>query len=363
MRKRILIVGLLVLAVFLAWWLWASKQSAAPTPSATNPSPKSEVGSAQNTKAPGASTSAQSGAAPASTKPGLKEQLREVMNSANRPISFFGKVIDQDDNPIPDVKVTFEIRYTKEVGPVGIGDTFDYPSVTTGSDGRFALTGAKGAVLAVKSLEKPGYEPSEQATRGVYWYWRDKDPYRPDPDNPKLFHMWKKAGAEKLIRKGIGHAIRYDGTPTTFDLLTGNTASTGDLRVSLVRNPQQIAYGQRDYEWTATVEVPNGGVIVSTAEQMYLAPVDGYQNKIIVHMPANAPQWTNSKDVAVYLKLRDGKYYGRAKLEFMVGSDRETTPFSITSFVNPSGSRNLEYDPAQNLVPDLPPRTATAPKP
>jgi hypothetical protein len=363
MRKRVLVAGLLALAVFLAWWHWPRTQSAAPPHSVTNPSSKSEVGSPQNTKAPGASTSAQASAVPAAAKPGLKEQLREVMNSANRPISFFGKVIDQDSNPIPDVKVTFEIRYMKEVGPVGIVDTFDYPSAATGPDGRFALTGAKGSVLAVKSLEKPGYEPSEQVTRGTYWYWRDKDPYRPDADNPKLFHMWKKAGAEKLVRKGIGHAIRYDGTPSTFDLLTGSAASQGDLRVSLVRNPQLIVYGQRDYEWTATIEVPDGGVIASTAEQMYLAPVGGYQNKVIVHMPANDPQWTNLKDVAVYLKLRDGKYYGRAKLEFMVGSDRETTPFSITSFVNPSGSRNLEYDPAQNLVPDLPPRTASTPKP
>lgn len=363
MRKRVLIVGLLALAAFLAWWHWPRTQSVAPTPSVATPSPESEVGSAKNTKNPSASTPAQASAVPAAAKPGLKEQLREVMNSANRPISFFGKVIDQDGNPIPDVKVTFEIRYMKEVGPVGIVDTFDYPAVTTGADGRFALTGEKGSVMGVKKLEKIGYDPSEKSFRRSFAYWQDKNPYQPDSDRPEIFHMWKKAGAEKLVRKGIGHAIRYDGTPSTFDLLTGSAVSPGDLRVSLTRNPRQIAYGQRNYEWTATIDVPNGGVIASTAEQMYLAPADGYQDKVIVHMPANDPQWTNLKEVAVYLKLRDGKYYGRAKLEFMVGSDRETTPFSITSFVNPSGSRNLEYDPEQNLAPDLPPRTPPTPKP
>ena len=290
----------------------------------------------------------------------MKEQLQEIMSNGNRPISFFGKIIDQDGNPIPDVKVTFTIRYIKEVGPIGIGDTFKYPSVKTGADGRFALTDEKGSLLVIKSFEKAGYEPSPKAFDGTYWYWRDKDPYQPDADNPKLFYMWKKAGAETLVRKGIGHAIRYDGSPTTFDLLTGKVASNGDLRVTLIRTPQQIIYGQRNYEWTATIEVPEGGLLLSTAEQMYLAPSDGYEKKVTIHMNADDPQWTNTQNAALYLKLRGGKYYGRAKLEFMVGSDRDTTPFSITSFVNPSGSRNLEYDPTQNIIKDPPPRTRTA---
>jgi hypothetical protein len=34
----------------------------------------------------------------------------------------------------------------------------------------------------------------------------------------------------------------------------------------------------------------------------------------------------------------------------MVGSDREVTPLSITSFINPTGSRNLEDDPLQDVL-------------
>lgn len=364
MKKRFFIICLVALAVFLAWWHWPRTQSAAPLPSATNPSPKSEVGSAQNTNAPEAPAPAQASAVPVATKPGLKEQLREVMNSANRPISFFGKVIDQDGNPIPDVKVTFEIRYMKEVGPVGIVDTFDYPSVTTGADGRFALTGAKGSVMAVKSLEKLGYEPSEQATRGTYWYWRDKDPYRPDADNPKLFHMWKKSGAEKLVKQQTMTRVPYDGTTTTFDLLSGTkVTSNGDMRVSLTRNPQQIVYGQRNYEWTLTVEAVDGGVIETQDEQMYRAPADGYQPKLAIHVPSDATDWADSKSVAFYIKSRSGKYYGSVQLDVQVGSDKPTTGLTFRSFVNPSGSRNLEYDPAQNLLPDSLPLTAPTTKP
>ncbi len=119
----------------------------------------------------------------------------------------------------------------------------------------------------------------------------------------------------------------------------------------LVRNPQQITYGQRNYEWTLTLESLDGGLMESNDEQMFLAPAEGYQTKLVIHMPADATDWTNEKSFNLYLKLRGGQQYGRAELKVLVGSDRQATPFYIISFINPGGSRNLEYDPLQNVTP------------
>ncbi len=291
------------------------------------------------------------------------EQLRSIVQKSNKPIQFFGLVLDQDNNPIPGVEVTLSIRTAKEVAPGVVDDLFDTPVLTTGSDGRFTLTDARGALLGVKALEKPGYVPSEKAFRKSYWYWRDPSQvFRPNAERPEVFRMWKQAGAERLVRKGIGHAIPYNGSGTNFDLINGKAvAGAGDMRVTLVRNPQQIQWGQKNYEWTATIEVPNGGVIESSDEQMYRAPDDGYQPKCVIHMAADDANWTDSKDIAIYLKLRGGQYYGRAELKFMVGSDRAVTPFSITSFINPNGSQNLEYDPLQDVVPSAGLQSTTAP--
>lgn len=341
--RRVVFVLLLVLACFLVWWLWLRVDKAPetkPTDSATTA--QIDRGSAAPT------TPAANVASP--PRPGLKTQLQELMNNANRPISFFGKVIDQDGNPIPNVKVTLQVRYTTAIGTGDIGDTFDYPVLNTGEDGRFTLTGAHGALLAVKALEKPGYEPSVKATRSSYWYWRDpKDAFHPNAEQPEVFRMWKNAGAESLVRKGISAGLHYDGSSTTFDLMTGSVGDGGDLRVTLVRNPQQIKYGQRNYEWTLTVESLSGGLIESNDEQMYRAPAVGYQSRLVVHMAANDPNWTDEKSFNLYVKLRDN-LYGRAEVKALVGSDRATTPFYITSFVNPSGSQNLEYDSKQDLV-------------
>lgn len=306
---------------------------------------------------------------PADAVTGSKDRVafaRDLMKKANKPIQFFGKVIDQDGNPIPEVKVTLDIRVSKELGPNIIQDVFDRPVLTTAADGRFTLTGAKGALLGVHALEKAGYEPSEKVFRKSYWYWRDPSQvFHPDADRPEIFRMWKQAGAETLVRNGIGRAIPYNGTPTSFDLMGGRVvANGGDLRVTLVRNPQAIQWGQRNYEWTVTIEALDGGLIASNDEQMYRAPAEGYQPRLVVHMPANDPDWTDSKDIAIYLKLRGGRYYGRSELKLMVGSVRPVTPFSITSYLNPSGSRNLEYDPLQSVAPSARPQSqAAAPQP
>ncbi len=281
--------------------------------------------------------------------------LRELAQKSNRPIHFYGLVLDQDNTPIPDVRITLSIRTAKEPLPGQIGDAFDYPVVTTDAWGQFAITDAKGALLSVKSLEKPGYEASAKKINQAYWYWNDPHAvFHPDTEKPEVFRMWKKAGAERLVRKGIGHAIPYDGTPTGFDLWAGKAVTSGgDLRVTLMRNPQQIKWGQTHYEWTATIEAVNGGIVESSDEQMYRAPVDGDASKFVVRMAADDQQWTDTKDVTAYLKLRDEKYYGRVELKFMVGADRKVTPFSIVSVINPSGSQNLEYDSSQDWQSDV----------
>jgi hypothetical protein len=351
MKKTAAILALLILfLVILVWWL--GSRSATKPFAETPPADSAPVVTKITPSAPREMQATSGGPTGASAaKPKVTAQLQQIMNDANRPISFFGVVIDQDANPIPGVKVTLQIRRTKEVGPVGIGDTFDYPFLTTDEDGRFTLTGANGALLAIKSLEKPGYEPSLKALRSSYWYWREpKDAFHPNAERPEVFRMWKKTGAERLVDLEKMTRIPYDGTPVTFDLLTGDKVQfRGDIRVTLERNPHQITYGQRNYEWTLTVAAVDGGVVESNDEQMYRAPADGYQSQLVVHMSAEDQKWTDEKSVALYFKSRGGKHYGSLKIDVMVGSDKPTTGLSFRSFVNPNGSRNLEYDPLQEI--------------
>lgn len=348
MKKRIPILLLAVLLLFVAWWfLRAPAKNPVPAPTASKPVATERavtVTAEPNSAGQQISEQAQEAARLNAT--------RQRGQSSNLPIRFYGKVIDQHGEPIPEVRVTLGLRTFKEPVPGVMGDADVSLVRTTNAEGRFEITDAKGSVLEMRSLEKPGYEASTAGIyRGSYRYWAhpSEGPFRPNAEAPEIFRMWKQQGAETLLIKSIGRAIPYDGTPTSYDLMTGQPSPNGDVRVTLSRTPQKITWGQTNYDWEVTIEALKGGLVVSEEEQMFLAPEDGYQPKFTLRVPANAQDWTDTKEVAAYLRLRDGKIYGRATFGFMVGSDREGTPIKIRSFVNPAGSRNLEYDPAQGL--------------
>jgi hypothetical protein len=360
MKKRSFIFLTLAGAILL-WWLWPREHSPVNIPSTTSStggaiaSANHEDGQSAATAAADTDTTLAAQAQPLTPASQTGAQQRQVdlahriAQNSNVPIQFYGVVLDQDDQPIPGVKVTLSIRTAQEPLPGAIRDEFVKVTLTTDPQGKFSITDAKGALLTMKSIEKEGYEASVQAVNRGYWYWRSEELiHHPDAGKPEVFRMWKKAGAERLVRKGISAPLRYDGLAATFNLVGDQAAD--DLRVTLTRNPRQITLGQRNYEWTFTIEVPGGGLIESQAEQMYRAPAEGYQPRLVFQMPADAKEWADEKTFELYLKLRNGGAYGRATVKVLVGSDRQTTPFYITSYINPSGSRNLEYDPLQNVT-------------
>ncbi|HWA08545.1 MAG TPA: carboxypeptidase-like regulatory domain-containing protein [Opitutaceae bacterium] len=333
--RRLMLVVLALVSVFFIWRPFfpydfrRSANEAAKSSSAEKPEPRE-----------------------AGRSPNLASQLQAAMVDANRPIQFFGRVIDQHSQPIPGVKVTLLIRRTKALGPLAIGDTFDYPSLTTDADGRFALLNANGALLEMKSLEKPGYEPSEKALRASYWYWREpKVAFHPNPEHPEIFRMWEKAGAEWLEDKSQRGYFRYDGTPVVIDLHERPLGNGGDLRVVLVRKPETLPAGKGLFEWTLTIAAVDGGLIESNDEQMYRAPDEGYRPEVIIHVAADDPKWTDHGSFSFYLRLRGGTQYGRAEISVLGGAERQSAVFELTSYINPTGSKNLEYDSLQHTRP------------
>lgn len=348
MKKRIYIIIGLALALIIVWLLLSravvekSVPAVAETEKAVAPSLSPVPHADDLAKTPLA------GPPPEVIK--RIEQIRGAMNDANQPISFYGTVIDQDGAPLPGVKVTLGVRRTSELLPGITTDNSDRFTLTTDQAGRFQLTNEKGALLGVKALEKAGYEASPQSMR-YYWYYENEDKkFRPDANSPETFRMWKLAGAEPLLRKGIGTGIPYDGKTIIFDLKTEREVkSGGDIKVTLLRTPLQIKRGQQKYDWTATIEAVDGGVIVSTDEFMYRAPETGYEPKLTISMSAQDPKWTADKEVSFYLK--SGGYYARVKAGFMTDSEKPTTGFDIGAYINPkAGSRNLEYNSLQGVA-------------
>jgi hypothetical protein len=66
-------------------------------------------------------------------------------------------------------------------------------------------------------------------------------------------------------------------------------------------------------------------------------------------MTAADPSWQEQISRTFYIKSRDGKVYGHFHVN-IIPNYNDTSVFDMESYVNPAGSRNLEFDPSKQII-------------
>jgi len=95
------------------------------------------------------------------------------------------------------------------------------------------------------------------------------------------------------------------------------------------------------YDWSFRVTVPGGGLLLSTNEFDFLAPERGYEPSGLVEMKSSlGDDWQSRMKREYFVKLPDGNY-AHVILDLM----SHNGSLKVQAFINPSGSRNLEFDP------------------
>ena len=258
------------------------------------------------------------------------------------PIEFYGKVVDENSNAVVGAQVSFHWM------EIPANDGSRSSNVESGSDGLFSLRGAVGPSLTV-SVSKEGYYTSRSTPDGFH-YSLENDTFHADPQNPVIFSLRKKGVPEPLIHiAGIGlrtmrdFLLAADGRPTEVSLRDGRLAPVGqgDLKVEF-RAGEPIA--PSEISWWCQVSVAGGGLMETSEEFPFLAPEYGYQE--FDQWSIASTNWTESLDKQYYVKLRDGNF-GRVKLR-VIGVPQRAY-FRMESFLNPSGSRNLEFDQKEQI--------------
>lgn len=264
------------------------------------------------------------------------------------PIEFYGKVIDQDGKPLSGVEV---------VGRTGsktgfMKDEHRSYSTTTDARGDFKFKGFKGDGLVI-NLKKAGYNFGSERNRFIYapmGFGVVK--FIPERDKPVVFQMWKSLGAEPLIDYyGKSVTLPIDGTPVLIDLKKcAKAKGEGDLLVSITWGPRSDP-GSYIFDWSAKLEVPEGGLIESTGDVMFIAPADGYQKSIEYHFTARDMERVRDGEVhrtynTYYIKSRKSGIFSRAQIAFNNNPIQGEADVTLRVQLNPKpGSRNLEFDP------------------
>jgi hypothetical protein len=249
-------------------------------------------------------------------------------------LEFYGMVIDQDHNPVSGVKVTAEVG-TYEGFSHGGGSSH---KTTTDTEGRFSFVFIHGAGCGF-NLEKAGYEFNGSLPVSS----RPRE-YVPDRIKPAIFPIWKRRGAEPMVKAIVQAILPCDGTPLEFDLTDRH--AFGDLHVSFKRDPVNIVPHQ-PYDATLTLSIAGGGFIEINGPYPYEAPGAGYAPSVTVELASTPRHPKNQLGRSYY--IFDGKHYGRMTFDLYTHFQPHPTPCSVEVYINPSGSRNLEYDPSKQI--------------
>lgn len=274
-----------------------------------------------------------------------KEQMMSQIVSvfADQPIEFYGKVVDQDGIPVEGADVKGNVMVEKS----WMGGRFVASFTRTDKNGYFDFRKLRGAQIVI-TPSKSGYEFKPDLQR--YFYYSllhpENERYIPDPHVREAFVLFKLKGAEPMVHVEIARAgIGVDGVTSNFDLMRGRkSSSAGDVAITIKRDPIHIDRN-RKFSWSAIVEVSTGGTIEMSDAYPYEAPEDGYKSRFVADMPSNAPNWSRMISKSFYFKAREGKIFGRMNIEIVADAEPPPVSVSIEAWINPAGSRNLEYDP------------------
>ena len=272
----------------------------------------------------------------------MDEDRQKGLNEWRTAIEFYGRVVDEKTNPVEGAQIDFDCN---DLSPKGTS----FYHTQSAANGLFSIKDISGKLLAVK-VSKEGYY-AYQPFGTAFFYSGENHNFVPDAANPVVFRLKKKGVTEPLVHIQApmggpkGFRIARDGTALEISLVTGTVMPLGhgDLRVECQTDNQGKPSGQK-YDWKCQISVPQGGLVQSTDDLDFQAPQDGYRPSDVINMPATLEaDWSNHDQRTYFLKLASGNY-ARMSFEMVAGGDHF---FKLESFLNPSGSRNLEFDPAK----------------
>ena len=265
------------------------------------------------------------------------------------PILFYGKVVDQNGNPVPDAQV----EYSGNSIPWG-GAARKQMKTDTNGEFRITSTGISLSVNISKEnyrslLRRSNIPPAEAAgdpfSSDSFNYAKLFGPtvHKPDSAHPVIFTLYKSGVLEPLITQpGKDWVMAKDGSPVRITLNPGNPKTVIELQCW---TDDKTPNAEQHYDWRFKLTVPGGGLEERPDEIAFTAPATGYEKHIFEYtmqqeFPGN--QWKYEVAKSFFVRFENDTY---AILD--VTMEAAGGHFAIVeSRFNPKpGSRNLETAP------------------
>lgn len=266
-------------------------------------------------------------------------KMMDFRKSLDKPINYYGKVVDLQGNPIPNVSVEVHIGQAS-------GNKINYYS--TGLDGRFTITGIDGSELAVEKFIAQGYESQAENRVGGHDLYENDGSKVISETRPVVFTMRKKEPPTVVIQDNVSVVfakdVKYydvdlvemiDEGPYNLQRFHGSYAHA-DLRT-------RIEYSANTDSYTFILETLDGDSgIVEMNQFLYVPPETGYKTPFKITIPKG-----QQKDTFLYVKSRGGQVYSGLNIRFSPAVKDDKIFWVAKASTNPIGERNLDFDEAK----------------
>jgi hypothetical protein len=258
----------------------------------------------------------------------------------HQPVSFYGRVVDESNQPVPAAQINFGLR------DVLFGERRISTNMLSDETGSFTLTGWYGEQLNVR-VSKPGYyTPGRNQSASEFQFAAEPGQvFKPDSANPLVYHLRKKGkGVDSLINSQLGMRDNVwaesagDGTTVKVDLLNQKVAD-GPLEISQIK-PHQKNW-QLITSWFFSMKIADGGFVEENDEFAFYPPETGYQPVVAFNFQKGQTNWATGLRKDYYIKFGNPSLYGTLHVETSSSEDAVILKYVI----NPDGSRYLEPKP------------------
>jgi len=255
--------------------------------------------------------------------------LNTWTNQIQRPIEFYGKVVDDHAQPVKGATIFLTW------GQIASENSFQ-TNIVSDSEGLFAIEELTGSFLDVR-VEKDGYYSLKgNQVRFMYWAITGATPFEPDKGRPVIFTLRKKGVGAKLISASLRVKMPRDGTPVNVDLSARSYGASGPLQMSQIKPTYQT--WKKATDWAFRICIPDGGFVEESEEFPFEAPESGYESNIKFKFQKEQTNWAEGIYKSYYIKFGNPPCYGQIKVQ----TDISEGGAEITYTVNPDGSLNLE---------------------
>ena len=278
----------------------------------------------------------------------------EKGKESNVPVHFYGKITDQNNNPVPGVQIIATILgYNEQALEEWLKSREDKTEAQEISEqkraclllqsdpnGLFCVENMLGYSLKVEYLKEGYLSPQEKKYFDPYGKGQTHTFQK--KESPEVFPIWQMSSSLPELTTNQFEVTMLDPNTYCIDLLRQKIITERDECDFICT--YKIKKQKMRYDWTFQIEATDGGGISETNEIfMFLAP-EKYKDKWFFAMDKNEKHWSRQIRKNFYIKSRNGKQFANIRINLFVYPDGRSR-LNIQSFINSSGSKNLERIP------------------